>query len=233
MAETLELPSRNADTDPPHVLHDDRSVNATKARIRQTAARLIARNGILGVSMQGIARAMHLHGNTLAPYYGGREELLADIMVSHLDTLMRRVCDAYDRTKRNAPEQRLEAIVDAFLGCVLEERSEHRLLLRSGDVLDARGQVSVCGRYRSLAGLYAEVLEAAAPGVTPAAAMVAAMSLLAAMSCAALWFSENGVVGEAAYARMLTTMAMVGVKQPGLGIEAAEVEDSILGGKTP
>lgn len=204
-----------------------------RRHIRQAAARMIAESGILRTTMQGIARATQLNGHSLYPTYDSQEDLLADIMVAHLDTLMRRVCDAYDRTQAATAERRLEAIVAAFLGCALEERNEHRLLLRSGDVLDEKGQVSVYGRYRSLAGLYAEVLEAAAPSVTPAAAMVAAMSLLAAMSCAPLWFHDDGAVGVIAYARMLTAMAMVGVRQPGLGTGPGVAVDAKYGGKTP
>jgi AcrR family transcriptional regulator len=183
--------------------------------IRQTAARMIADKGILRVTMRDFTRAMHLTGESLCHYYSKREELLADIMASHLDTLMRRVCDAYDRTAADKAEQRLEAMIDAFLLSALEDRYEHRLMLRSGDVLDEKGQVSVCGRYRSLAELFAEVLAVSVPNAAPGAAKVAAMSVLATMSCAALWFRDDGAVGVAAYARMLTETA-VAMAKPGL-----------------
>ncbi len=184
--------------------------------IRQTAARMIAEKGVLRATMQGFTRAMHLNGMSLYYYYSSREELLADIMVEHLDTLMRRVCDAYDLTEAATAEQRLEAMIGAFLGFALTERNEHRLMLRSGDVLDERGRVSVRGRYRVLADLFAEVLLAAVPVAAPVAAKLAAMSVLGTLSCAALWFREDGPVDVAAYARMLTGMAVVGLAVAGV-----------------
>jgi len=45
------------------------------------------------------------------------------------------------------------------------------------------------------------------------------MSLVAAMSCAALWFHQDGEVAVADYARMLALMAMSGAAaDPGAGI---------------
>ncbi len=134
-------------------------------------------------------------------------------MVQHIHDLTLRVCTAYDRTEAATAEQRLEAMIGAFLGLALAERNEHRLILRSGDVLDERGQAAVRGRYRVLADVYAEVLAAAVPGVAPVVATVAAMSLAAAMSCAALWFRDDGAVGVAAYARMLAGMAVAGMRE--------------------
>lgn len=189
-----------------------------RRQLRRTIARMIAEKGILRAAAQGFARAADGNGNNLHPACNSHEDLLAEIMVAHLDTLMRRVCEAYDRTAGKAAKRRLEVIAAAFLGCALEERNEHRLIPRAADLLDERGRISVFGRYRSLAGLYAEALEAAVPRAEKAAAMVAAMSLLSAMSCAVFWFRDDGVVSVAAYARMLMTMAVVGTRQPGLGV---------------
>jgi hypothetical protein len=202
-----------------------------RRQLRHAVARTVAEKGVLRATAQGFARAAEADGNSLHAARTRHEDLLAEIMVAHLDTLMRRVCDAYDRTATRAPKRRLEVIIAAFLGCALEERHEHRLILRCGDVLDERGQVSVFGRYRSLAGLYAEVLAAAAPRTTPAAAMVAAMSLLSAMSCAVFWFRDDGAVSIGAYARMLMVMAMAGVRLPGVGDPTAPPWKR--GGKTP
>jgi AcrR family transcriptional regulator len=181
--------------------------------IRRTAARMIAEKGILRVTTDRFTNAVHATGQGPCHHYSNREELLTDIMVAHLDTLMRSVCDAYDRTAADTAGQRLEAMVGSFLDSALEERNEHRLMLRSGDVLDEKGQVSVHGRYRSLSELFAEVLMALAPGATPASVKVAVMSLLATMSCAPLWFRDDGAVGAATYARMLTATA-VGMAGP-------------------
>jgi AcrR family transcriptional regulator len=174
-----------------------------RRQIRQTAARMIAEQGVLRATMQGFMRAVNLRGMSMYYYYSAREELLADIMVQHIHDLTLQVCAAYDRTEAGTAEQRLEAMIGAFLGFALKERNEHRLILRSGDALDERGQAAVRGRYRVLADVYAEVLAAEEPGAAPAVAKVAAMSLAAAMSCAALWFREDGAVGVAAYAHML------------------------------
>jgi AcrR family transcriptional regulator len=206
-------------------------VDPRRRQLRVAVARTIAEKGILRATVHGFARAAEANGNAMHPACTRHEDLLAEIMVAHLDTLMRRVCEAYDRTATKAAKHRLEVIIGAFLGCALEERNEHRLILRCGDVLDERGQVSVYGRYRSLAGLYAEVLEAAAPRAMPAAAMVAAMSLVSAMSCAVFWFHDDGAVSIGTYARVLTTMTMAGVRLPGVGDPTAPPWKR--GGKTP
>jgi AcrR family transcriptional regulator len=176
--------------------------------IRQTAAKMFAEQGIRRVTMHELAQATHLSGESLCLHYSNCEELLVDIMVRHLDILMRLVCDAYDQTAPEAAVKRLQEMIGAFLAAALDERNEHRLIVRSSDVLDEKGQVSVAGRYRSLATLFAEVLEASMPNVTAASAMVAAMSLLTTLSGAALWFRDDGAIGPAAYAQMLTEAAM-------------------------
>jgi AcrR family transcriptional regulator len=182
--------------------------------IRQTAAQMFAEQGVLRVTMREVARATQLSGESLCRHYSNCEEQLVDIMVVHLDMLMRRVCDAYDQTESEAVVKRLHEMIGAFLAAALQERNEHRLIVRSSDVLDEKGQVSVVGRYRSLATLFAEVLEVSAPNVTRASAMVAAMSLLTTLSGAALWFRDDGAIGPAAYAQMMTETAMTMARPP-------------------
>src|SRR4051812_25992374 len=94
--------------------------------IRAAAAQMIAERGILRVTIRDVARAMRLNGESLCQFYSKREELLADIMVAHLDVLMRRVCDAYDHTAAETAVRRLQAIIGAFLAAALEQRQEHQ-----------------------------------------------------------------------------------------------------------
>jgi len=176
--------------------------------VRQSALRSITRHGMLRATVRGLSGTAHRSGRSLNEHCSEHEALIAEIMVAHLDTLMRRVCDAYDQTATQKPVKRLEAITGAFLASALDERNEHRLIVRSGDVLDETGQVSVIGRYRSLATLFAEVIEASAPNVTPASGKLAAMSLLTTLSGAALWFRDDGAIEAAAFAQMLAETAM-------------------------
>ena len=170
------------------------------------------RRGVLKATMQGIGRAVHLRGASLYYYYyfDTRESLYAEIMLEHLHGLARAVCASFDATETLRPRQRLEAMIAAFLGSTLAERNEHRLTLRSADVLNEDGRHAVRVRTRGLADLFGEVLMLAVPGTAPAAAQAAAMSLVAAMSCATLWFHEDGEVTVADYAHMLAVMAMAG-----------------------
>jgi AcrR family transcriptional regulator len=181
-----------------------------RAEIRRTAARLIAEKGVLKATMQGIGRAVRLRGASLYYYFDARESLYAEIMLEHLQGLAQQVCASFDASETLRPRQRLEGMVVAFLGSVLAERNEHRLTLRSGDVLEEDGRQAVRVRMRGLVDLFGEVLGLAVPGAVPAAVRASAMTLVAEMSCTALWFHEDGEVSLADYARMLTLMATAG-----------------------
>ncbi|HET6196283.1 MAG TPA: TetR/AcrR family transcriptional regulator [Acetobacteraceae bacterium] len=192
---------------------------ARRQDIRRAAAQMIAERGVLKATMQGVGRAVKLRGSSLYHYYATREALFAEIMLEHLHALGLKVCAAFDATETAGPRQRLEAMIAAFLDAALAERNEHRLTLRSGDVLNEDKRHAVRVRTRSLVDLFGEVLALAVPDAAPAAVQVAAMSLVAAMSCAALWFHQDGEVAVADYARMLALMAMSGAAaDPGAGI---------------
>ena len=185
--------------------------NGTQKRrdIRRTAAHMIARQGALRTTVNGLTLALGICERNFYDHYSMREELYADILLEHLNLLDRRVRAAFDLAHDAPPVERLAAMASAWLGFALEDRDEHRLVLRLSDLLDASDRARVRNITLRLADLFAAALLAAEPDAIET--KVAALSLLSMLSCAALWFRADGDIDVAAYARMLTDMALAGV----------------------
>jgi AcrR family transcriptional regulator len=180
--------------------------------IRHAAARLAAERGVLRTTPRAITRAARLPSDAFAACYESREALLSDIVLHHLDGLTSWVIAARDAAATETSGDRFEAMIGAFLASSLAERNEHRLLLRSADLLPDAERRSVHLRCNGLAALFGDALTEAAPRSSRIAVRLASLSLMGALSCAVLWFDPDGNVPIRGYAHMLAAMAVQGAR---------------------
>jgi len=183
-----------------------------RREILGAAARLADEEGIWRLSVRAVAKSMHLVGPTLSYYFPNREAMVAEIVTEHLYTLTQRVGDAIDGAAEGGPAAELEAFATAFLTLALTERHEHRLMIRSGDVLPARDRRGVGLRWAILRELVEERLVGAVPALADRseAARALAMGLLSALSGAALWDQPGGETAVRDLAAVLVGAALAG-----------------------
>jgi len=85
----------------------DLSMPSTKERIRRAALSLFAAHGYAAVSMRDIADAVGVRPGGLYNHFPGKQDLLADLMRKHMETLLAALEEALDGEM--APRDALEA----------------------------------------------------------------------------------------------------------------------------
>ena len=106
-----------------------REEEASRERILATAARLFARYGSAGMSMQMLADEVGLHKSTLFHHFSGKEELLHLMLQEELGRILAVV---EPLTADDPPSlDRLIAVTDALVDHFAEAREAGPILLRS------------------------------------------------------------------------------------------------------
>jgi AcrR family transcriptional regulator len=83
-----------------------------RAAILAAAARLYARRGFRGASIAELAKACKASKSLVYHYFSSKEDILLQVMASHLDAL---VAAAAETTRSGTAEARLRALTLAFM----------------------------------------------------------------------------------------------------------------------
>lgn len=100
-------------------------MNATEHIIRQTAIKLISRNGYEAMTLRQLAQESGVNSSTLYLYYKGKSELLLTLVLSYLETLSL----AWEQCRPDA------ACADQLLRAFVTVHVRHHLLHREEAVL--------------------------------------------------------------------------------------------------
>ena len=178
--------------------------------IREAAARFIAANGLWRFSMLSLARHLGCLLPTLCYYYKKREELIADIVLRHVETLRMRTGLAMDETEDRSPGAELHAFAREFLLVALAERECHRLMVAYPSMAGPAEARDYLLRWESLRDIVEYRLTAHAPSLAgkPETARALSRSVLDALSGAAAWLEPYGVVKPVSYATMVADSAL-------------------------
>ncbi len=172
--------------------------------IREIGARFIAEHGLWRFSMLALARQLNCLLPTLCYYYKKREELIADIVLRHVETLRTRTGLAMDETDDETAAGELRAFAREYLLVALAEQDFHRLMVGFPSLtgpVDARDYMV---RWESLREMVETRLTAHAPILAgkPETARSLSRALMDCLSGAALWLEPYGVVKPVTYATM-------------------------------
>jgi AcrR family transcriptional regulator len=174
--------------------------------IREIAARYIARHGLWKFSMLALARHLKCLLPTLCYYYKKREELIADIVLRHVETLRVRTGLAMDEVEDGSPANELRAFAREYLLVALAEQDFHRLMVGYADLAGPDGGKPFITRRESLREMVEGRLTAHAPSLAgkPEPARALSRAMLDTLSGAATWLEPYGVVKPVAYAAMVS-----------------------------
>ena len=173
--------------------------------IREAAARQIAEQGLWRFSMLSLARWLNCLLPTLCYYYKKREELIADIVLRHVETLRVRTGLAMDEADDASPAGELHAFAREYLLVAIAEQDFHRLMVHYSHVAGPVDGSAFLPRAESLRDMVEGRLTAHAPSLAgrPESAQALSRAMIDTLSGAAIWMAPYGVVKPVAYAAMV------------------------------
>jgi AcrR family transcriptional regulator len=135
-----------------------------RERIVEAAARLFADKGFLGASIADLADACDISKSLIYHYYASKEEILFDVMHSHVKTLL----DAAERIagQREAPAKKLRSLTRQFIQLYLGAASRQRVLLNELDNLTTDQRKIVVGIQRDLIAIVERILSELRPALS-------------------------------------------------------------------
>lgn len=135
--------------------------DATREEILAHAARLFAKQGYPGTSMNQVAEACEVSKPTLYHYVRDKQELLAQICenhVAHLSALVQEV-----QAQQLAPEPHLRALIRRFVLAYGQAQNEHRVLTEDVKFLGQDEQQRLLGIEREVVAAFADAVAAVRP----------------------------------------------------------------------
>ncbi len=173
--------------------------------IREIAARYIAGHGVWRFSMLSLARHLNCLLPTLCYYYKKREELIADIVLRHVETLRSRVGLAMDEAEDESPAGEVRAFAREYLLAALADQDFHCLATIYMGLAGPEDGQAFAARREALREIAESRLTAHAPSLAgkPETARALSQALIDSLGGAAVWLEPYGVVKPVAFAAMV------------------------------
>jgi TetR/AcrR family transcriptional regulator len=180
-----------------------------RAAIRKAAARLFAEQGYDRTAMADIGASLGVSKARFYHYYKAKDDLLFDIIASHLNDLVR-AAEAAASTA-GPPRRRLAAFIDAILDCYRDADHEHKIQINHLSQLDAARQAELKNLERRLVDLAAQIIAALNPAIEKRLVKPLTMSLFGTLNWKYMWFREGGAVSRADFAALITGLYADGI----------------------
>lgn len=196
--------------------------DATREEILAHAARLFAKQGYPGTSMNQVAEACAVSKPTLYHYVRDKHELLAQICeshVAHLSALVREV-----QEQKLAPELHLRALIRRFVLAYGEAQNEHRVLTEDVKFLDEQDQQRLLGIEREVVAAFADAVAAVRPQLQAQRLHKPLTMLLFGMiNWTFTWLKPDGELTYEAMAPMVADLFFGGLGAVGLHVDDASL----------
>ncbi|WP_419755967.1 TetR/AcrR family transcriptional regulator [Brevundimonas sp.] len=180
--------------------------------IMETAASLYASHGFLGTSVAQIADACKTSKSLLYHYYPSKEDILFDVMDSHVLSLIEatREIDALEAT---APEK-IRRLADALMEIYVGAQAHQKVLLNELANLAEDRRATIVTHQRELLALVDGLVLALRPDLTKAKAERRALVMLffGMLNWTHTWYDPSGSVKPAGFARMASDVFLGGLE---------------------
>ena len=183
-----------------------------RGRIVERAARLFARDGFLGSSISELADACRISKSAIYHYYPSKEDILFDVMRSHVVALEEAALDVAE-TEAKA-EARLRTLAQAFMSLYVGAADRHKVLLNELDRLPKARRAEIVAVQRRLIEVVESILADLNPklGQATGALRVAAMLFFGMINWTHTWFNPKGPVPAGALADMAVDLTLRGIR---------------------
>jgi TetR/AcrR family transcriptional regulator, cholesterol catabolism regulator len=185
---------------------------STSDRVLETAARLFRRNGYAQTTTREIARVVGIEKGSLYYHIHAKEDLLYNLSVDSLT----HISAAAERALAKAGDSdRLEAIVQAHVLSILEERDMHAtMLIELRGLAPARQRrvVKLRDKYEALLRSVVEESQAAGRLRTDIDSKMLTLGLLNLLNWTIFWFRPGGEYSSQQVADALTSLFLQGAQ---------------------
>jgi AcrR family transcriptional regulator len=183
-----------------------------RATIVEHAARLFADRGFLGASIADLADACETSKSLIYHYYDSKEDILFDVMHSHVRALL----DAAEEiSARNmAASGKLHGLTLAFVRLYVGAAARQRVLLNELQRLSKEQRAIIVGIQRRLIAIVEEILAGVRPefAVQPAMKAPAAMLWFGMINWMHTWLDPEGRVNPSRIAELAANVFLQGIE---------------------
>ena len=177
--------------------------------ILKSAAKLFAAKGYPNTSIVDLADACNSSRGALYHYFESKEQILLDILETHLDTVLSELNAI--ASPHHAPVEHLRALVRRLMFLNSQNQAEQITLLNETNQLDEAARARIAGKQREIVDLFVAALSRldAQKRMTPDRRKAYGMMLLGALNYTYAWYDPRGPLTPETYADM-TVDAFVG-----------------------
>ena len=174
------------------------------------AARLFAKRGYVGTSMNQVAQACGLSKATLYHYYKDKYSLLVSIAEGHVSVLEQLVTEV--QALKLPPEQQLRELIHRILQEYAGAQDAHRVLTEDVRFLEDADRERVLGAERAVVAGFARALGEVHPRLQQALlATPLTMLLFGMINWMFTWMKPDGELGYAQMAPIVADLFMGGL----------------------
>ncbi|MBX3428559.1 MAG: TetR family transcriptional regulator [Hyphomonadaceae bacterium] len=188
-----------------------------KLAIVEQAAALFSARGFNGASVSDIAERCKTSKSLIYHYYESKEDILYDVMISHVRSLERAAADALSRD--SGPEQKLRDLTQLFMALYVGAADRHKVLLNDLDYVPKSRRAEIVEVQRGLIENVRKLLVEIEPALKKqsGASLAAAMLFFGTINWTHTWYDPKGVVTPEALADMAVDLTLGGIKRAAEG----------------
>ncbi|MFN3463778.1 MAG: TetR/AcrR family transcriptional regulator [Terricaulis sp.] len=182
-----------------------------KLAIVEAAASLFASRGFNGASVADIAERCKTSKSLIYHYYESKEDILYDVMISHVRALEAAANDAM--AGNDGPEQKLRDLTQLFMALYVGAADRHKVLLNDLDYVPKARRREIVDVQRGLIESVRKLLLEIEPGLArrEGASLAAAMLFFGTINWTHTWFNPKGAVNPEALADMAVDLTLGGI----------------------
>lgn len=180
--------------------------------ILDRSASVFAEHGVDRASMAQVATHCGVSKALLYHYYDSKEELLVDIIRSHLEELDAAIAAVDDPAL--PPERRLRLLIGQVLESYRDADHHHKVQIDGMKSLPADKAEELKALERSIVGRFSAVLRELNPDLDAGRPLLkpVTMSLFGMLNWVFMWFRPEGGLTREEYADLATTLIVEGVR---------------------
>lgn len=187
-----------------------------KLAIVEQAASLFATRGFNGASVADIAERCKTSKSLIYHYYESKEDILYDVMISHVRALEAAAADALAGSA--GAEQKLRDLTQLFMALYIGAADRHKVLLNDLDYVPKARRAEIVSVQRGLIESVRKLLIEIEPALQKrdGASFSAAMLFFGTINWTHTWYDPKGAVTPEALADMAVDLTLGGVARAAL-----------------
>lgn len=182
-----------------------------KLAIVEHAAALFASRGFNGASVADIAERCRTSKSLIYHYYESKEDILYDVMISHVSALEAATEDAVGGP--TTPEQKLRDLTQRFMALYVGAADRHKVLLNDLDYVPKVRRAEIVEVQRGLIESVRKLLVEIEPALKAksGASLSASMLFFGTINWTHTWYDPRGPVTPEALANMAVDLVLGGL----------------------